>query len=99
MLATEQKYTIEIVSDIPPRLFLGDTIAGGKITAIKCANDEPQFVSAKYLAEKLGIHRSTVTNKCREINKGTEGKAIYDREQAIILLTAPTRKRGRKRKN
>lgn len=35
------RYTIEIIADAPPRLCLGDVIAGGQIVGINCANDEP----------------------------------------------------------
>ena len=38
------RYTIEIIADAPPRLCLGDVIAGGQIVGINCANDEPDIV-------------------------------------------------------
>ena len=33
------RYTIEIIADAPPRLCVGDVIAGGQIVGINCAND------------------------------------------------------------
>ena len=49
------RYTIEIIVDAPPRLCLGDVIAGGQIVGINCANDEPDIVSAAWLADKLTL--------------------------------------------
>lgn len=94
---TAQKYTIEILADTPPRLYLGDHLAGGHIVAIACANDEPDTVSASWLAKRLNISKSTVTSRCQAINQGTIGKALYPREQAITLLTSKEKKRGRPR--
>lgn len=92
-----QKYTIEIMADTPPRLCLGDILAGGQIVTIKCANDEPDIVSATWLANRLNISKSTVTNRCQMLNQGTIGKALYPREQAITLLTTKEKRRGRPR--
>ena len=58
------RYTIEIIADAPPRLCLGDVIAGRQIVGI---------------------------------NIGTNGKHLYNREQAIALLTTSAPKRGRRR--
>lgn len=96
-MSVTQKYTIEILADTPPRLCLGDQLAGGQIVAIACANDEPDKVSATWLAKRLNISKSTVTNRCQTINQGTIGKALYDREQAITLLTSKEKRRGRPR--
>lgn len=93
----QQRYTIEIIADAPPRLCLGDVIAGGQIVGINCANDEPDIVSAAWLADKLTLSKSTIVNRCININIGTNGKHLYNREQAIALLTTSTPKRGRRR--
>ena len=91
------RYTIEIIADAPPRLCLGDVIAGDQIVGINCANDEPDIVSAAWLADKLTLSKSTIVNRCININIGTNGKHLYNREQAIALLTTSAPKRGRRR--
>lgn len=98
-MAVAQKYTIEILAEAPPRLCLGDVLAGGKIVTIKCANDEPDAVSAAWLANRLNISKSTVTTRCQMLNMGTVGKGLYPREQAIALLTTKEKRRGRPRAN
>ena len=62
------RYTIEIIADAPPRLCLGDKLAGGQIVGINCANDEPDIVSAAWLADKLTLSKSTIVNRCININ-------------------------------
>lgn len=92
------KYTIEIMADAPPRLCIGDDIAGGRVVAI--ASDQlPDIVSATWLADRFGISKGTVTRKLAQINIGTAGKHAYHREQAVLLLTDKNRKRGRPRVN
>lgn len=90
------KYSIEIVSETPPRLFIGDSIAGGKVVAIK--SDEPEFVSTAWLANKTGLSKSTITDKLKTLAIG-EGKFTYPRTQALQLLQHGTKQRGRKRVN
>lgn len=94
-----QKYIIEIIADAPPKLCLGDALAGGQIVGIACANDEPDIVSAAWLTDKLTLSKSTIVNRCANINIGTDGKHLYRREQAIALLTTSAPKRGRRRAN
>lgn len=94
---TSQRYTIEIVADAPPRLCLGDVLAGGQIVGIKSANDEPGHVGAKWLANYTGLSVSTITRKCASLNIGTDGKHSYPREQALALLNQRAARRGRPR--
>lgn len=90
-------YTIQITSDNPPPIMLGQPLFGGHITALSC--DSKDTVTASELAKEYGLSQKTVTDKLRTINIGTNGKHIYQREQARTLLTNPSRKRGRKRSN
>ena len=90
------RYCIEIVSDMPPRLFIGDDIAGGRVVSIK--SDEPDYVSTAWLAEKTGLSKSTITDKLKTLAIGN-GKFTYPRSQALQLLQQGTKKRGRKRIN
>lgn len=94
-----QHYTIQIVADAPPKICLGDTLAGGHVISIACANDAPDIVSAAWLAQHLTLSKSTVVKRCVDINIGTHGKHLYNREQAIALLTTKLAKRGRPRAN
>lgn len=91
------RYSIEILSDAPPRLFIGDSVAGGQVVAIK--SDEPDNVSASWLSDKTGLSKSTITAKLSSIAQGTEGKKFYPRLQALHLLGGDKTKKGRPRKN
>lgn len=91
------RYSIEILSDAPPRLFIGDVVAGGQVVAIK--SDEPDTVSASWLSEKTGLSKSTITAKLSSIAQGTDGKKMYARLQALHLLSGDKGKKGRPRKN
>lgn len=91
------RYCIEILADTPPRLFIGDVIAGGQVVAIK--SDEPDYVSASWLHDKTGLSKSTITAKLATIAQGTDGKKMYARLQAIHLLSGNKSKKGRPRKN
>ena len=97
------KKDIEVLGDVTiedaKRIhqWLGDVIAGRQIVGINCANDEPDIVSAAWLADKLTLSKSTIVNRCININIATNGKHLYNREQAIALLTTSTPKRGRRR--
>lgn len=91
------RYCIEILSDTPPRLFIGDVVAGGQVVAIK--SDEPDTVSASWLSDKTGLSKSTITAKLSAIAQGTDGKKMYSRLQALHLLSGDKGKKGRPRKN
>lgn len=90
------RYSIEILSDTPPKLFIGDSVAGGQVVAIK--SDEPDAVSASWLAEKTGLSKSTITAKLAEIGQGN-GKKMYARQAALHILQDTKPKLGRPRKN
>lgn len=91
-----QKYLIEIIAPTAPQLFIGDKIMGGEVIAIK--SNEPEFVSAKWLADKTGLSKTTIVNKLRSIAQG-DGKFMYPRLQALSLLQDDNLKRGRPRAN
>lgn len=91
------RYCIEILSDTPPKLFIGDSVAGGQVVAIK--SDEPDTVSASWLSEKTGLSKSTITAKLGTIAQGTDGKKMYARLPALHLLSGDKGKKGRPRKN
>lgn len=92
------RYCIEIVADVPPRVYIGDSIAGGKVVAIK--DDSPQMVTTKWLVERYGLSANTIADKLSAIAQGTVGKRLYPRLQAIAILDGENqRKVGRKRKN
>lgn len=91
------RYSIEILSDTPPRLFIGDVVAGGQVVAIK--SDEPDTVSASWLSDKTGLSKSTITAKLATIAQGTDGKKMYSRLTALHLLSGDKGKKGRPRKN
>lgn len=89
------KYSIEILAETPPRLFIGDSLAGGQVIAIK--SNEPDFVSTSWLAQKTGLSKSTITDRLKSIAQGT-GKFTYPRLVALQMLQGEKRK-GRPRKN
>lgn len=89
------RYCIEILSDTPPRLFIGDSVAGGQVVAIK--SDEPDTVSASWLSEKTGLSKSTITAKLASIAQGS-GKKMYARQTALQMLGSTKQRMGRPRK-
>ena len=92
------KYSIEIISDSPPRIFVGDHIAGGKVVAIK--DDNPPLVTMCWLTDRYSLSANTIAAKLESIAQGTTGKRLYPRQQAVAILNGDlTRKLGRKRKN
>lgn len=92
------RYCIEIIADSPPRLFVGDKIAGGQVVGVR--SDEPDSVSASWLANKTGLSKSTITNKLTTIAQGGDGKRIYPRMQALqLLIDDKSLRKGRPRKN
>lgn len=90
------KYSIEILADAPPRVFIGDSLAGGQVVAIK--SNEPEFVSAKWLSEKTGLSKPTIIDRLRSIAQGS-GKFTYPRMTALSILQSGEIKKGRPRKN
>lgn len=59
---------------------------------------QDKLVSAPELAQLTGFCKSTILTKCKHLNKGTSGKAMYNKDDAIAALSAQS-KAGRKRKN
>lgn len=90
------KYSIEILSDRPPQIFLGEMLAGGQVVAIK--SDEPDFVSTAWLADKTGLSKSSITDKLKSIAQGS-GKFVYPRLIALQMLQDRGKPKGRPRKN
>lgn len=90
------RYCIEIICDSPPKLLIGDTIAGGQVVGVR--SDEPDSVSALWLSNKTGLSKSTITTKLAVIAQGSKGKRFYPRLQALAMLSDDTPKKGRPRK-
>lgn len=90
------KYCIEILASAPPRVYIGDNVAGGKVVAIK--SDDPELVSTTWLSEKFGLSKSLIVRKLRPISQGN-GKFLYPRDAAVQMLEDDKVKRGRPRKN
>lgn len=90
------RYSIEILSNTPPQIFVGARLAGGEVVAIK--SDEPDFVGTSWLAEKTGFSKSHIADKLKTIAQGN-GKFTYPRLQALQILKDDKPKKGRPRKN
>lgn len=91
------RYLIEITSEQPPRLAIGDNVAGGQVIGIK--SNDPDVVSVTWLASRTGLSKSTILDKLAGIAQGTNGKKIYPRLQALQMLKDNKAKTGRPRKN
>lgn len=90
------KYTIEILAEKPPKLHLGELLAGGEVIGIKY--DEPDFVTTAWLTKKTNLSRTTINERLKPIAQGT-GKFTYPRLTALEMLKEKSRPRGRPRKN
>lgn len=92
------EYVIRIRSQQPPQIFIGGSLAGGKVVSI--ADDMPDTVSVAWLSERYpAFSKETIRKRLEPIKQGSAGKAIYDRVAACELLNgAVEAKRGRKRK-
>lgn len=77
-------FTIQIESERPPRAFIGDQVLGGRIKAI--SESGSNLATAKELANEYNLSTSTVRSKLEQIRQGTTGKALYDRQQAALIL-------------
>ena len=90
-------YIIELQSDTPSRVFIGDSVAGGQVVAIK--DNTPSLVDTKWLTNATGLSRTQINNKLRTIAQGTSGKRLYNRVQALTMLNNDKEQRkGRPRK-
>ena len=93
------KYTITLESDTPPQLMLGQSVFGGKVTALEMEKI-PTLVSVTWLVEKYGLTKTTIIKKLEGYNQGTDGKHLYDSKTAMVILSQPQKnKRGAKRVN
>ena len=95
------KYIVVIESAKPPQVFLGDTLAGGKVVELK-AEELPKRVTAAWLSARFNLSRKTIIEKIGDYNKGDGNKHLYDPNEVLpilenINLSLP--KRGAKRKN
>lgn len=95
------KYIVVIESKNPPQVFLGDTLAGGKVIELK-AQDLPNRVTAAWLSEKFNLSRKTIIEKVGIYNKGDANKHLYDPKEVVPILEnlniiSPVR--GARRKN
>ena len=80
------EYTIKIRSQQPPQVFIGGSLAGGKVVSI--SDDMPDSVSLAWLAERFPSYsKETIRKQLEPIKKGSAGKAIYDRVAAYQLLS------------
>jgi hypothetical protein len=59
---------------------------------------QDKLISAPELAKLTGFCKTTILSKCKHLNVGTVGKAMYNKDAAIAALSA-NNKVGRKRKN
>lgn len=92
------EYTIKIRSQQPPQVFIGGSLAGGKVVSI--SDDMPDSVSLAWLAERFPSYsKETIRKQLEPIKQGSAGKAIYDRVAAYQLLSNAPKRAGRPRKN
>ena len=92
------EYTIKIRSHEPPKIFIGGSLAGGKVVSI--SDDMPDTVSVAWLSERYpSISKETIRKRLELIKQGTTGKAIYDRVAACELLSGVKKRTGRPRIN
>lgn len=94
------KYVVVIESSKPPRLFLGDDLAGGIIVELK-AEELPHRVTSAWLAKRFNLSRKTIIEKVGMFNKGDENKHLYDPKEVLPVLenlNLNIAKRGTRRK-
>lgn len=89
--------TITLQVDSAPQLVLGQSIFGGIITALKL--EKRKLVSVAELVAKYGYSDETIRTKCAAINQGSNGKFMYDPDEADAILKNTKRRRGAKRIN
>ncbi|MCT9288615.1 hypothetical protein KTH76_04795 [Acinetobacter baumannii] len=97
----KKKYIITLEGDAPPKLFLGEEIAGCKIIELRL-EELPRRVDAAWLLERYSLSRKSLIEHLRIFNKGDEGKHLYDPNEVIPVLDnfhLLNVKRGARRKN
>lgn len=87
--------TLEV--DSAPQLVLGQSIFGGIITALKL--EKKKLVTVADLVSKYSLSDETIRTKCASINKGSNGKHLYDPDAADAVLKNVKVRRGAKRIN
>ncbi len=93
------KYTIEVESENPPSILIGQNLFGGKVTALKMENI-PKLVTVGWLSERYGLSRTTIIKKLEPYKQGSEGKYLFDSQVAMAALSNICKsKRGAKRVN
>lgn len=88
---------ITLETDKAPEILLGQQLLGGKVTALQLA--KKKLVSVSELMEKYRLSRPTIIEKLSQINQGTNGKMMFDPDQADALLKKVKNGAGRGRKN
>lgn len=91
------EFIVTIEADSAPQLVLGQSILGGIVTALKL--EKKKLVPVSYLVDKYSLSDETIRTKCISINKGTNGKHLYDPDEADAILKNSKRRRGPKRIN
>ena len=97
----KKKYIIVVESESPPKLYLGEEIAGCKIIELKY-EELPKRVDAAWLLERYPLSRKSLIEHLRIFNKGNAGKHLYDPNEVIPILDnlhLLNIKRGARRKN
>lgn len=97
----KKKYIIVVENEFPPRLYLGDEIAGRKIFELK-SEELPRRVDAAWLLKRYSLSRKSLIEHLRVFNKGNEDKHLYDPNEVIPILDnlhLLNVKRGARRKN
>lgn len=90
------EYTITIRAPVMPNP--SDIALYLKAEVLGINKVQGKLISAPELAELTGFCKSTILSKCKHINEGTSGKAMYNKDKAIAALSAQN-KAGRKRQN
>lgn len=91
------KYIVTIEADSAPQLVLGQVIFGGIVTALNL--EKKKLVTVADLVSKYSLSDETIRKKCAPINKGSNGKHLYDPDDADAILKSSKIRRGPKRKN
>lgn len=97
----KKKYIVVLEGEVPPKLVLGDEIAGCKIIELK-SEEFPRRVDAAWLLERYTLSRQYITEHLRVFNKGNDGKHLYDPNEVIPILDSLHLlkvRRGARRKN
>lgn len=96
------KYYMVVESEVPPQIFLNDTIPKiGKVVELK-VEELPNRVPVAWVLERYPFSRKTIVDSLRAFNKGRDGKHLYDPKDVVPILenmTAEKTARQSRRKN